>query len=263
MDGRGGIGALTVTATTHFFRAADGQDLAFHQTGSEGARTVILVHGLFSNAQTNWIRFGHAEKVVARGFRVIMPDLRAHGESAAPHDPACYPPDILVDDLEGLIAHLGLTDYDLGGYSLGGRTAARAVVRGAAPRRLVIAGMGLQGMESAWRGADHFREVLNGLGTHERGSAHWLAEAFLKTTGGDPQALLPLLDSFVDTSRDELKRIEVETLVLAGTEDRDNGSMEELARLLPRSRMVEVPGNHMGAVTKPELGEAIAEFLAS
>jgi len=67
----------------------------------------------------------------------------------------------------------------------------------------------------------------------------------------------------VDTTRDELKRIEVDTLVLAGTEDRDNGSMEELARLLPRSRMVEVPGNHMGAVTKPELGEAIAEFLAS
>jgi len=150
-----------VTATTHFFRAADGQDLAFHQTGSEGARPVILVHVLFSNAETNWIRFGHAEKVAAKGFRVTMLDLRAHGESAAPHDPAFYPPDILVDDLEGLIAHLGLSHYDLGGYSLGGRTAARAVVRGAAPRRLVIAGMGLQGMERACRGADHFREVLN------------------------------------------------------------------------------------------------------
>jgi pimeloyl-ACP methyl ester carboxylesterase len=38
-----------------------------------------------------------------------MPDLRAHGESAKPHDPAAYPPDILADDGFALIEHLGLT----------------------------------------------------------------------------------------------------------------------------------------------------------
>ena len=222
---------------------------------------MVLLHGLFSDADTNWIRFGHAAEIASRGFRVIMPDLRAHGASARPHDPAAYPPDILADDGLALIAHLGLTDYDLGGYSLGARTAVRMVARGARPKRLIVSGMGLQGLLETGRRSGHFKHVLKGIGTHERGSPEWLAEAFLKTTGGDPQALLPLLDSFVDTREAELRKIGVPVLVLSGKEDRDNGSAEALAELLPDARHVEVPGNHMSAVMKPELGRAIADFL--
>src|SRR3954462_1904963 len=116
-------------ATTHRFTASDGAELVWHEIG-EG-RAVVLLHGLFSNAETNWIRFGHAAAIAARGFRVIMPDLRAHGDSGKPHDAAAYPPDILVQDGLALIARLGLTDYDLGGYSLGARTSVRMVIKGA------------------------------------------------------------------------------------------------------------------------------------
>jgi pimeloyl-ACP methyl ester carboxylesterase len=250
---------LASSPTRHTFQAPDGVELAWHELG-EG-RPVVLLHGLFSDADTNWIRFGQAAEIAGRGFRVIMPDLRGHGTSAKPHDAASYPPDILADDGLALIDHLGLTDYDLGGYSLGARTAARMVARGARPDRLVISGMGLQGLVETGRRSGHFKEVLRGLGSHERGSPEWLAEAFLKTTGGDPQALLPLLDSFVDTGEAELRAIDVPTLVLSGAEDKDNGSAEALARLLPDGRYVEVPGNHMSAVTKPELGRALADFL--
>ena len=245
---------------THSFTAPDGVQLAWHETG-EG-RPVLLLHGLFSDADTNWIKFGHAAVSAARGLRVIMPDLRAHGHSGKPHDPAFYPPDILAEDGLALIAHLGLTDYDLGGYSLGARTSVRMVVKGARPRRLVVSGMGLSGLLHTGRRAQHFRDILTGLGSHARGSPEWLAEAFLKTTGGDPQALLPLLGSFVDSSEAELRAIAMPTLVLQGSEDDDNGSAEDLARLLPDARYVEVPGNHMSAVTRPDLGRAIADFLA-
>jgi pimeloyl-ACP methyl ester carboxylesterase len=223
----------------------------------------VLLHGLFSDADTNWIKFGHAAELAKRGFRAVMPDLRAHGESARPHDKASYPPDVLARDGLALIDHLDLTDYDLGGYSLGARTAVRMVVAGAAPRRLVVSGMGLAGLLRTGRRSDHFRRILTGLGTHERGSPEWLAEAFLKTTGGDPDALLPLLGSFVDTSEAELRAIGMPTLVLSGAEDQDNGSSEDLARLLPDARYVEVPGNHMSAVTRPDLGRAIVDFLAA
>jgi pimeloyl-ACP methyl ester carboxylesterase len=242
------------------FRARDGVTLAWHETG-EG-RPVILLHGLFSDADTNWIRFGHAAEIAGRGLRVIMPDLRGHGTSARPHDPACYPPDVLARDGLALIAHLGLKDYDLGGYSLGGRTAVRMVVLGANPGKLIVAGMGLQGLLDTQARSAHFKAILAGLGTHERGSPEWMAEAFLKTTGGDPAALLPLLDSFVDTGEAELRAIAVPTLVLSGADDHDNGSAAALAALLPRAEHVEVPGNHMSAVTKPDLGRAIADFLA-
>jgi pimeloyl-ACP methyl ester carboxylesterase len=249
------------TISTHHLTASDGAELAWHETG-EG-RPAVLLHGLFSNADMNWIRFGHAAELAARGFRAIMPDLRAHGESAGPSDEASYPPDILARDGLELIEHLGLADYDLGGYSLGARTSARMTILGARPRRLVIAGMGLRGMLETGRGSAHFRKVLTGMGTHERGSGEWMAEAFLKTTGGDPKALLPLLGSFVDSSEDELRHIAIPTLVVSGTEDQDNGPAHELAELLPDARFVEVPGNHMNAVTRPELGRAIADFLAA
>jgi pimeloyl-ACP methyl ester carboxylesterase len=247
--------------TKHSFAAPDGAELVWYELG-EG-RPVVLLHGLFSDADTNWIRFGSAGEIAGRGFRVIMPDLRAHGRSAKPHDQASYPPDILAHDGLALIRHLGLTDYDLGGYSLGARTSARMVIMSATPRRLVISGMGLRGMLNTGRRAEHFRHILTGLGTHERGSPEWLAEAFLKTTKGDPEALLPLLGSFVDSTEEELRGIAMPTLVLSGVEDQDNGPAGDLAELLPDGRFVEVPGNHMSAVTKPELGRAIADFLGA
>jgi pimeloyl-ACP methyl ester carboxylesterase len=245
----------------HTFTASDGVALVWHELG-EG-RPVVLLHGLFSNAETNWLKFGHAEAVARRGFRVIMPDLRGHGQSAAPHDEASYPPDVLARDGIELIAHLGLGDYDLGGYSLGGRTAARMAILGAHPRRLIVSGMGLRGMLDVHRRAGHFRDILTGIGTHKRGSPQWMAEAFLKTTGADPAAMLPLLGSFADSTAAELRGIATPTLVLSGAEDQDNGPARELADLLPQGRYVEVPGNHMSAVTRPELGQAIADFLAA
>ena len=251
---------MTDSPSPHRFTASDGILLVWYELG-EG-RPVILLHGLFSNAETNWLKFGHAAEIASRGLRVIMPDLRAHGKSGAPHDPAFYPPDILVRDGLELIAHLGVADYDLGGYSLGGRTAARMVIAGATPRRLMVAGMGLRGMLNTGRRGAHFKKILIGLGTFERGTPEWLAEAFLKTTGGDPEALLPLLDSFVDSDREMLRSIAMPVLVLSGADDQDNGPAEELADLLPNGEFVEVPGNHMSAVTRPELGRALADFLA-
>jgi len=243
----------------HHFRARDGVTLAYHEVG-EG-RPLVLIHGFFSTAMVNWVRYGHAAKIAARGYRVIMPDLRGHGDSGKPHDPAAYPPDVMADDGFALIEHLGLSDYDLGGYSLGARTTLRMLVRGATPARAIAAGMGLEGMlHSIGRGA-YFRRVLQAPGSFPRGSSEWMAEAFLKTVGGDPVALLHVLDTFVDTPREALAAIDTPTLVLAGAEDDDNGSAEALAAVLPKGRYTEVPGNHMSAVTRPDLSSAMVEFL--
>jgi pimeloyl-ACP methyl ester carboxylesterase len=250
---------LASSPIRHSFASFDGAELVWYELG-EG-KPVILLHGLFSDAETNWLKFGAAAELARRGFRVIMPDLRGHGHSARPHDAASYPPDVLARDGLALIDHLGLTDYDLGGYSLGARTAVRMAAMGARPRRLIVSGMGLNGLLDTGRRAGHFKKILEGLGTHERGSPEWLAEAFLKTTGGDPEALLPLLDSFVDTDEAELRAIDIPTLVLSGADDHDNGSSDAVATLLPHGRYAAVPGNHMSAVTKPDFGRAIADFL--
>jgi pimeloyl-ACP methyl ester carboxylesterase len=245
----------------HHFSSFDGTDLAWREMG-EG-RAVLLLHGYFSDALTNWVRYGHAAAIAAQGFRVIMPDLRAHGSSAKPHDPASYPPDVLADDGFALIAHLGLTDYDLGGYSLGGRTTVRMLVRGATPRRAIVSGMGYSGLTATQRRSAHFAHILDNLGSFAKFTPEWNAEAFLKTTKGDPVALRLLLDSFVDTPAEAIAAIAVPTLILSGDEDDDNGSVEELATALSDATLVRTPGGHMSAVTKPELGQAIAAFLAA
>lgn len=247
--------------TPNHLTVADGTTLAWYEMG-EG-RPLVLIHGLFSNAWTNWVRYGTAAKLVAAGYRLIMPDLRGHGRSGAPHDPAFYPPDVLATDGLALVDQLGLSDYDLGGYSLGGRTTLRMLVRGATPRRAILSGMGYHGIVATSRRGDFFRGVLENFGSNPRGSAEWFSEAFLKTTGGDPKAMLPLLDSFVDTSDAELAGIDVETMVLNGVEDHDNGSGEELAQRLRHGTFEEVPGNHMTAVLRPELGDKMVAFLGS
>ena len=83
---RGETPAFRDAMQTHTFESFDGTALAWREMG-EG-RPVVLIHGYFSDANTNWIKYGTAAKLVAGGFRVIMPDLRAHGDSAKPHDAA-------------------------------------------------------------------------------------------------------------------------------------------------------------------------------
>ena len=249
------------SSPTDYFDSWDGTRLAWREMG-EG-RPAVLLHGFFSDATTNWIRYGHAAAIAAKGFRVIMPDLRAHGDSAKPHDPAAYPPDALTRDGHALVAHLGLGEYDLVGYSLGARTTSRMLATGATPRRVVFSGMGLEGLTTTGRRAGHFRNILTNLGQHERGSGAWMAEQFLRTTGGDPVALLGIIDTFADTPLDVLETFAMPVGVVCGAEDEDNGSAPALAAALPDGHYVEVPGGHMSAVVKPELGEAIASFLAA
>ena len=244
-----------------FFRGRGGTRLAYRETGQ--GRPVVLIHGYFSNGYVNWVKYGHAAAIAARGFRVIMPDLRGHGDSEKPHDPAAYPPDVLADDGFALLAHLGLTDYDLGGYSLGGRTTVRMLARDATPERAVVAGMGLDGVLHAGGRNGHFRRILENLGTFSRRSPEGKAETFLRSTGTDPQAVLHLLEANVDTPREKLAAIDTPVLVLAGADDDDNGPAEALAAALPRGQAARVPGNHMSAVAQPGLGRAIARFLAA
>jgi pimeloyl-ACP methyl ester carboxylesterase len=245
----------------HQFSSFDGTTLAWREMGK--GSELVLLHGYFSDAQTNWIKYGHAATMADAGFRVIMPDLRAHGASAKPHDAASYPKDVLADDGFALIAHLGLSDYDLGGYSLGGRTVARMLVRGAMPRRAIVSGMGLSGLTHTQSREAHFRHVFAGLGKHPQGSPAWMAEAFLKTTGGDPVALEHILGTFVDTDEAALAALTVPLGVICGVDDNDNGSAKALADLVPTATYIEVPGNHMSAVAKPALGTAFRDFLVA
>jgi pimeloyl-ACP methyl ester carboxylesterase len=244
------------------FSGRDGQELARREDGS--GRPLILLHGFMGNG-SHWFDYGLGNTFVEQGYRVILPDLRGHGQSTTSHDPAAYPPDVLADDGLALIEHLGLAEgeYDLGGYSLGGRIVLRMLARGAKPARAVAAGQGLAKVSGPQGGGVNQRmltALVNGEefepGSPEARRAPWLTQF-----GADPQALLHVMGSLVPTPEADLRRITTPTLIVIGDRD-ERSDADKLAALLPNGKYVTVPGDHGSSFTAPEFIAAMTEFLA-
>lgn len=246
-------------AELDWYEGHGGARLALHRMGQ--GRPLILLHGLFSSAQMNWIKWGHAACLAEAGFEVLMPDLRAHGQSAAPQDPEAYPDDVLALDLKALVAWLGLEAYDLGGFSLGSRTTVRGVIGGLRPERLILGGMGLEGL-AGWTGRQaFFVDAIDRFETIRMGDPAYHTVQFMKGMKVDRVAARLLLQTMTDTDPAALAVLSMPSLVVCGDQDRDNGSPERLAAALPDGVHAVIPGTHMGCVTGPALGEAIRDFL--
>jgi pimeloyl-ACP methyl ester carboxylesterase len=168
---------------------------------------------------------------------------------------------VLALDLAALVAHLGLTDYDLGGFSLGARTSVRAVIAGLRPKRLVLGGMGLEGL-AGWSGRGaFFTDAIDRFDSVKHGDPAFFAVQFMKSMKIDRVAARHLLGTFADTAPEALAALTMPTLVVCGDQDRDNGDPAKLVEALPDARLAIIPGTHMSCVTKPELGQAIRDFL--
>jgi pimeloyl-ACP methyl ester carboxylesterase len=241
------------------FRARDGVEIACHVLG-EGP-PVVLLHGFLSSARRNWIRPGIAQATADLGRLVICPDLRGHGRSEAPTDPAYWPSDVLARDQLDLAAHFGLSAFDLCGYSLGARTAVRACADGLAPRRLLLGGMGEQGIIAAGPRAEMFEDAIrHGEAAKDPAMGKAIQEILVQSQL-KAEAMLGVLASFRPTTEAEIRAIACPSLVLIGEDDHDNGSAATLAEWLPQGRLTVVPGDHGAAVTAPEFAAAMTAFL--
>ena len=244
------------------FAGRDGVELACHETGS--GRPLILLHG-FTGTGSQMMELGLVHALAGQERRVILPDLRAHGDSAKSHDAGAYSPDVLADDGLALVEHLelGNGDYDLGGYSLGARIVVRMLVRGAKPGRAIVAGQGLAKI-SGPQGGSQSERVLRALvdgaaidpNSADAPMANWITKL-----GADPRALLHLLNSLVPTPEEALRQITTPMLVAIGDQD-ERSDADKLAALVCDSRFVRVPGDHASAFAAPELAAAMAAFLA-
>lgn len=120
------------------FTTHDGLPIAYRVSGH--GRPVVLIHGFTVTSTLNYAThcaFDGSGRLVAAagptvesalldaGFQVVMYDLRGHGHSAKPHDPACYSMDAHVGDVQALVGHLSLDRPAVVGYSLGAMIAGR------------------------------------------------------------------------------------------------------------------------------------------
>jgi lysophospholipase len=111
-----------------FLKADDGTALfvrRYQPDSRDADRSVLLVHGMAEHGQC----YQHvAESIVARGWNVVVPDLRGHGQSGGDHihvnDFAEYVADLKqIFDASGLRSHRTV----LVGHSMGGLISARFV----------------------------------------------------------------------------------------------------------------------------------------
>jgi pimeloyl-ACP methyl ester carboxylesterase len=85
----------------------------YHRTIGEG-KPLIILHGLFGSSE-NWMTLGN---VFSKSYKVIMVDLRNHGQS--PHsDQWDYAS--MAEDVYILCEQLGLKKINLLGHSMGGK----------------------------------------------------------------------------------------------------------------------------------------------
>ena len=94
----------------------------YFEVHGEG-RPLVLLHGGLGSGEM----FGPVLDALATGHRVITVDLQGHGRTADIDRPLSL--EAMADDIDGLLAHLGIDQADLVGYSLGGGVAFLAAVR--------------------------------------------------------------------------------------------------------------------------------------
>lgn len=102
----------------HTVSGADGVALHVRDVGPEDAPAILMIHG-WSQHHLCWSR--QMGSGLARRFRLVAPDLRGHGASGKPDDPAAYDNSApWAGDVAAIIAALGLDRPVLVGWSMGG-----------------------------------------------------------------------------------------------------------------------------------------------
>src|SRR5262249_18332346 len=107
--------------------------------GAGAGVPLVVLHGAYMTGTGAGIAgMGAFVTPLARGRRIVAPDLQGHGRTANIDRPIRY--ETLADDVAALLAHLGVARADVVGFSMGGGVALRlAIQHPARVRKLVVA----------------------------------------------------------------------------------------------------------------------------
>ena len=246
------------------FTAADGVSIAYDDTGPADAAPLLLIHGFSSNRQEAWKRTGWYAALAQRGQRLIALDLRGHGASGKPHDPAAYARETMLADITGLLDHLGVEWANVFGYSMGARLALSLAI-GARERvgYLILGGVGGALFDPPPPGEPMALAM-------EAGSADAITEPMLRSfrqfadeQGEDRLALAAFTRGRGDAvTPDDVRTISAPTLVVAGSRDDLAGDPHGLSDLIPGAKAVGLVGcDHFNAIPHGLLKATVFDFL--
>jgi pimeloyl-ACP methyl ester carboxylesterase len=229
-------------------------------------------------------------RYLARRYRVITYNYRGWPPSAVPDEPAAYSTDALVEDLAGLLRHLGITRAHVGGLSMGGNIALTFAARyPGTVASLVIAGCGsgtvdhdrfvaeserLAGVFETVGAAVAGRQIAARPGRRiyaekdPDGYTEFVERLCTHSARGAAAAIRGVLvrRPTIFEMEQELRTIQAPTLVIVG--DRDDGAVEPslfMRRTIPAAGLAVFPfTGHIPNLEEPGLFNLqVSEFLAA
>ncbi len=225
---------------------------------------IVLVHGFASNKEVNWVAPGWVAALTGAGRRAIALDNRGHGQSSKLYDPVDYDRANMAEDVRALLDHLGIGRADVMGYSMGARITANLAL--AHPRRLrsvTFGGLGIRLVSGGGLPSNVVRALEAPSIDDVTDPQGFMFRRFAEQTKSDLRALAACARAGAGPlPRDEVASLRVPALIAVGTKDAIAGSPQELAQLLPESRVLEIPDrDHMLAVGDRVYKEGVLAFL--
>jgi pimeloyl-ACP methyl ester carboxylesterase len=240
-----------------------------HVERHPGPDPVLLVHGFATTGALTWEATGWVAALAEAGRGAVVPDLRGHGASASPHEPALYSPDQLAADLIAVLDEQGLQRVDVIGYSMGSWVA--LALAGSAPervRRLVVGGIGTVEQFGHWGVEAVQRAILDGADALPADNPlARLLSSLREAPGVDREALAACAAGMArhPLPLPSLERPGAPTpvLVVVGEVDPVAQGADEAARLLGAELVVLPRRNHITTLSARGFKQAALPFLGA
>ena len=227
----------------------NGIEIDYEDTGR--GRPIVLTHGHMSSR----IAWNGQHRALADRYRVISWDIRGHGQTVSPDDPAQYSLDLTVADVRALLGQLGVERAVIGGLSLGGYISlAFALAHPGMVEALVICDSGPGYRNDHARTQWNERAFTRAAELEENGQ-----RALAHATRG-------MLAQQGSTVIDGLPSIRVPTLVIVGDQDTPFlAPCEYMAKKIPGARLETIAGaGHSSNLDQPEaFNRVLLDFLDS
>jgi pimeloyl-ACP methyl ester carboxylesterase len=228
---------------------------------------LLLSHG-YGSTRHMW---DDQHRALGDRWRVVSWDMRGHGQTDSPADPAQYSAALTVADMRALLQHVGVERAIIGGLSLGGYVSlAFALAHPEMTQALVIcdSGPGYRNAEArtAWNQRAQERAVAlesKGLDALARRSRE-TQQAVHRSAQGLAHAARGMLAQEGATVIDGLGGIRVPTLVIVGDQDQPFVAPSEyMAKKIAGARLEVIRGaGHSSNLDQPEaFNRVLREFL--
>lgn len=236
-------------------RGKNGTPIYVYDPNPFGKKTIVFIHGWPLNHQMFEYQFS-----ALPDYRCVALDLRGFGQSAAPS--AAYDYDTYVDDLAAVVKQLGLKQFILAGFSMGGAIVLHYMKkhRGAGVKKLIfmsaaapcftkqegfpygldksaVSSLIAQGIQNRPAMLENFNKLFFTGETQDEAFKNWCTYLSYQASGiGTMESLYTLQNADL---RDDTRYVQVPTAIFHGKLDQvclfELG--EQLQKMIPQAEL--------------------------